>query len=197
MWPILYPTTARLTPIGVAIIASARALYENNLDNHPALWCAGTGPDAQLRARLRGHLRIFRRLYPPNRGSYERRDGTVAERRRCDEGQGRDDSGKRAEQQRVYCDCDEAYRCRQYRSVSSYRRASCFAPGDGCKHGRATSTIKQNADNARQTSGLAYSATDVAHQGSDVVKQVVGTTAGIDESSRKIADIMGNIERIA
>jgi methyl-accepting chemotaxis protein-1 (serine sensor receptor) len=52
-------------------------------------------------------------------------------------------------------------------------------------------------DNARQASGLADNARNVARQGSDVVSQVVETMAGIDESSRKIADIIGIIEGIA
>ncbi|OTP72112.1 Methyl-accepting chemotaxis protein I (serine chemoreceptor protein) [Caballeronia sordidicola] len=60
-----------------------------------------------------------------------------------------------------------------------------------------TSTVKQNSDNARQASGLADNARSVAQQGSDVVKQVVETMAGIDESSGKIADIIGIIEGIA
>jgi methyl-accepting chemotaxis protein-1 (serine sensor receptor) len=60
-----------------------------------------------------------------------------------------------------------------------------------------TSTVKQNSDNARQASGLADNARNVAQQGSEVVKQVVVTMAGIDESSEKIADIIGIIEGIA
>ncbi|MGI4861671.1 MAG: methyl-accepting chemotaxis protein [Janthinobacterium lividum] len=60
-----------------------------------------------------------------------------------------------------------------------------------------TGTVKQNADNARQASGLADAAHDVARQGSEIVSQVVATMAGIDESSSKIADIIGIIEGIA
>ncbi|WP_284700733.1 methyl-accepting chemotaxis protein [Robbsia betulipollinis] len=60
-----------------------------------------------------------------------------------------------------------------------------------------TGTVKQNADNARQASGLADAAHDVARQGSEIVGQVVETMAGIDESSGKIADIIGIIEGIA
>lgn len=60
-----------------------------------------------------------------------------------------------------------------------------------------TGTVKQNADNARQASGLADVAQDVARQGSEIVDQVVRTMAGIDESSGKIADIIGIIEGIA
>ncbi|WP_176049612.1 methyl-accepting chemotaxis protein [Burkholderia sp. BCC1644] len=60
-----------------------------------------------------------------------------------------------------------------------------------------TATVKQNADNARQASGLANSASDIARAGSDVVNRVIGTMGEIDDSSRKIADIIGVIEGIA
>ncbi|WP_227699752.1 methyl-accepting chemotaxis protein, partial [Raoultella ornithinolytica] len=60
-----------------------------------------------------------------------------------------------------------------------------------------TSIVKQNADNARQASTLAVSASDIAVKGGEVVGRVVDTMAGINESSRKIADIIGVIEGIA
>jgi methyl-accepting chemotaxis protein-1 (serine sensor receptor) len=60
-----------------------------------------------------------------------------------------------------------------------------------------TSTVKQNSDNAKQASGLAENARNVAQQGSEVVRQVVETMTGINESSGKIADIIGIIEGIA
>ncbi|MCT9809089.1 methyl-accepting chemotaxis protein [Acidovorax sp. Be4] len=59
------------------------------------------------------------------------------------------------------------------------------------------STVRQNADNARQANQLALSASTVAVQGGDVVAQVVGTMKGINDSSRKIADIIGVIDGIA
>nr|WP_311529173.1 methyl-accepting chemotaxis protein [uncultured Ralstonia sp.] len=60
-----------------------------------------------------------------------------------------------------------------------------------------TSIVKQNADNARQASTLAVTASDVATRGGNVVGQVVQTMGGINESSKKIADIIGVIESIA
>ena len=60
-----------------------------------------------------------------------------------------------------------------------------------------TSTVKQNADNARQANQLAVSASDVAIQGGEVVGQVVTTMAGINDSSRKIVDIISVIDGIA
>ncbi|RZI42381.1 HAMP domain-containing protein [Herbaspirillum sp. HC18] len=60
-----------------------------------------------------------------------------------------------------------------------------------------TSTVKQNADNARQANELAMSASEVAVKGGAVVAQVVDTMGEINESSRKIADIIGVIDGIA
>jgi methyl-accepting chemotaxis protein len=59
------------------------------------------------------------------------------------------------------------------------------------------STVKQNADNARQANQLAMQASTVAIQGGEVVGQVVQTMKGINESSQKIADIIGVIDGIA
>ncbi len=59
------------------------------------------------------------------------------------------------------------------------------------------STVKQNADSARQANQLAQSASSVAVQGGIVVDQVVETMKGINESSRKIADIISVIDGIA
>ena len=60
-----------------------------------------------------------------------------------------------------------------------------------------TSTVKQNADNARQANQLAASASDVAAQGGSVVGEVVQTMGSINESSRKIVDIISVIDGIA
>lgn len=53
-----------------------------------------------------------------------------------------------------------------------------------------TDTVKQNADNARQANQLAASASEVARQGGVVVSQVVDTMSSINESSKKIVDII-------
>jgi methyl-accepting chemotaxis protein len=60
-----------------------------------------------------------------------------------------------------------------------------------------SSTVKQNADNARQANELAQSASAVAEHGGEVVGKVVETMRGINDSSRKIADIIGVIDGIA
>ena len=59
------------------------------------------------------------------------------------------------------------------------------------------STVRQNADNARQANQLALNASSVAIRGGDVVAQVVETMKGINESSRKISDIISVIDGIA
>ncbi len=60
-----------------------------------------------------------------------------------------------------------------------------------------TSTVKQNADNAKQANQLAHSASSVAEKGGAVVQEVVGTMSSINESSRKIVDIISVIDGIA
>ena len=60
-----------------------------------------------------------------------------------------------------------------------------------------SATVRHNADNAQEASRLAESARDVAVQGGDVVTRVVSTMQGINESSRKIADIISVIDGIA
>jgi methyl-accepting chemotaxis protein len=58
-------------------------------------------------------------------------------------------------------------------------------------------TIKQNAESARTANGLTVSASDVAVKGGSVVAQVVDTMGSINNSSRKIVDIIGVIDGIA
>ena len=59
------------------------------------------------------------------------------------------------------------------------------------------STVRQNADNARQANQLAVNASTVAQQGGQVVAEVVSTMKGINDSSKKIADIISVIDGIA
>ncbi len=60
-----------------------------------------------------------------------------------------------------------------------------------------TSTVKLNADNAKQANVLATQASNVASQGGDLIQQVVSTMSSINDSSQKIADIIGVIDGIA
>ena len=59
------------------------------------------------------------------------------------------------------------------------------------------STVRQNADNAKQANQLALEASSVAVKGGQVVGQVVSTMANINESARKIEDIISVIDGIA
>lgn len=60
-----------------------------------------------------------------------------------------------------------------------------------------TSTVKQNADNAREANQLASSTREHAEKGGDVVNRAIDAMAEINNSSKKIADIIGVIDEIA
>ncbi len=60
-----------------------------------------------------------------------------------------------------------------------------------------TSTVRNNAEHARRANQLVVGAATVASQGGTVVGEVVGTMAGIQAASRKIADIISVIDGIA
>lgn len=60
-----------------------------------------------------------------------------------------------------------------------------------------TSTVRQNAENAKQANQLAKGASEIAMKGGEVVGQVVGTMSSINDSSRKIVDIISVIDGIA
>jgi len=57
--------------------------------------------------------------------------------------------------------------------------------------------VGQTAESARQANQLAQGACEVAQRGGEVVGQVVQTMRGINESSQRIADIIGVIDGIA
>jgi methyl-accepting chemotaxis protein-1 (serine sensor receptor) len=59
------------------------------------------------------------------------------------------------------------------------------------------STVKQNAENARQANVLAESASEVAGKGGAVVSEVVSTMGAINQSAKKIVDIIAVIDGIA
>jgi len=60
-----------------------------------------------------------------------------------------------------------------------------------------TTTVRQNADNARQANQLAITASSVALDAGNVVDQVITTMGSINDSSKKIVDIIGVIDGIA
>jgi methyl-accepting chemotaxis protein len=57
--------------------------------------------------------------------------------------------------------------------------------------------VRQNADSAKQANQLAQSASTVAMRGGEVVAQVVDTMKGINDSSKRISDIISVIDGIA
>ncbi len=60
-----------------------------------------------------------------------------------------------------------------------------------------TATVRNSADSARQANQLAASAAEVAQRGGSVVSQVVSTMNEINQSSKRISDIIGTIDGIA
>jgi methyl-accepting chemotaxis protein len=58
-------------------------------------------------------------------------------------------------------------------------------------------SIRQSAEHARRANGLVGDASDVANQGGEAVGRVIQTMGGIQQSSRKITDIIGVIDGIA
>ncbi|MFM0374794.1 methyl-accepting chemotaxis protein [Paraburkholderia aspalathi] len=60
-----------------------------------------------------------------------------------------------------------------------------------------TATVKQNADNAQVANELSLSASTIALKGGEVVDEVVETMTGINDSSKKIAEIISVIDGIA
>jgi len=59
------------------------------------------------------------------------------------------------------------------------------------------STVRSTADHAREANQLAQDASSVAQRGNHAVGQVVDTMKGINDSSRRIADITSTIDSIA
>ncbi|MEO5796099.1 MAG: methyl-accepting chemotaxis protein [Rhodoferax sp.] len=59
------------------------------------------------------------------------------------------------------------------------------------------SNVRNNADNAQQANQLALGATQVAVKGGEMMGLVVQTMTGINDSAKKIADIIGVIDGIA
>jgi len=60
-----------------------------------------------------------------------------------------------------------------------------------------SATVKKNAENAQQANQFAGETREVAERGGAVVGDAVGAMARIEESSRKISDIIGVIDEIA
>ena len=62
---------------------------------------------------------------------------------------------------------------------------------------KLNATVKQNAENSRQANDLANRSNAVATRGGEMVQRAVTTMSDIQDSSKKIADIVGVIDSIA
>src|SRR3546814_9391626 len=60
-----------------------------------------------------------------------------------------------------------------------------------------TTTVKQNAENAQAANQLAVAARDTAEKGGSVVGDAVAAVSRIEDSAKKISDIVGLIDEIA
>jgi methyl-accepting chemotaxis protein len=60
-----------------------------------------------------------------------------------------------------------------------------------------SATVKKNAENAQQANGLMQGTRDVAGRGGEVVAQAVSAMSRIEDTSRKISDIISVIDEIA
>ncbi|MFO1217089.1 MAG: methyl-accepting chemotaxis protein [Burkholderiaceae bacterium] len=60
-----------------------------------------------------------------------------------------------------------------------------------------STTVRSTSDNAQQANQLALGASSAADKGGEVVSRVVGTMKDIQDTSRKIAEIIGTIDGIA
>jgi methyl-accepting chemotaxis protein len=60
-----------------------------------------------------------------------------------------------------------------------------------------SATVKKNAENAQQANKFAVDTREIAGRGGQVVTQAIDAMARIEESSRKVSDIIGVIDEIA
>jgi methyl-accepting chemotaxis protein len=81
-------------------------------------------------------------------------------------------------------------------AIRTERQANSLAES-AASMAELTSIVQRNAGSAVQANEMAASATAVATRGGDVVGQVVATMGAINDSSRKIVDIIAVIDGIA
>jgi methyl-accepting chemotaxis protein len=105
-------------------------------------------------------------------------------------------SGVRASAQQVAVSAVEIERGNQDLSRRTESQASALEQTAASME-ELGSTVRQNADSAQQANQLAQNASSVAIQGGEVMAEVVATMKDINESARKIADIISVIDGIA
>ena len=87
---------------------------------------------------------------------------------------------------------------RQHQPVAAHRRAGGLARGDRIVDGRDDHDgASRTPTTPAQANQLAVAARDQAEQGGMVVGKAVQAMSGINDSARKIADIIGVIDEIA
>ena len=106
-------------------------------------------------------------------------------------------SGVRSNAESVATASTEIAQGNQELSGRTERQASALEQTAATMEQLGTTTVRHNADNAQQANRLALSASNVAVKGGEVVGQVIQTMHGINDASRRIADIIGVIDGIA
>src|SRR3546814_13854877 len=84
-----------------------------------------------------------------------------------------------------------------FKQKTAYEMRISDWSSDVCSSDLVTATVKQNADNAQAANQLASVARDTAEKGGGVVEQAVTAKNGIEDSARKISDIVSLIDEIA
>src|SRR3546814_11218962 len=83
-----------------------------------------------------------------------------------------------------------------FKQKTAYEMRISDWSSDVCSSDLVTATVKQNADNAQAANQLASVARDTAAKGGGVVEQAVTAMNGIEDSARKISDIVSLIDEI-
>jgi methyl-accepting chemotaxis protein len=104
---------------------------------------------------------------------------------------------ERARRHRHHCQRLAANRRRQPRPVGPHRAASRLAGGNRRLDGRTDLHRAPERGQRQRSQPAGANASAVAQQGGAVVAQVVQTMGSINQSSRKIVDIIGVIDGIA
>ena len=104
--------------------------------------------------------------------------------------------GVRSSSQAVAISSNEIAGGNQDLSMRTEQQASALQEAAASME-QLSATVRQNADSAYQANQLALEASAVAQKGGEVVGQAVETMKGINDSSRKISDIIQVIDGIA
>jgi methyl-accepting chemotaxis protein len=104
--------------------------------------------------------------------------------------------GVRANAESVATAAEEISHCSNDLSARTEEQASALQQAAASME-QLSSTVRQNAENALSANQLALGASTVAQKGGNVVGEVVETMKGINDSSKRIVDIIAVIDGIA